>query len=131
MTNTRNNFENSSTTTTRSSSSSDYYCGHGAGSVLSEIDKIAICSAYRANLGRDLNARVASLIGALVRGGMEPDVIVHAIEQTGMAPRPTPWYLRAILARYEAEGLQTMAQVVQDELEFDASKHDQTNDLPW
>lgn len=46
---------------------------------------------------------------------MELDVIQHAIEETGWAPRPSKQYLSAILRRYAAEGITNMEDVYRDE----------------
>lgn len=92
---------------------------------------MAIESAYRACVGDSIRAPMAMLIGSLYRGGMDADVIVHAIELTGFAPRPTPWYLKAILGRYEASGIRSMQDVMQDEHLFDERRNSEPDDLPW
>ena len=46
---------------------------------------------------------------------MAIDVILHAIEETGWAPRPSKQYLAAILRRYAAQGISTMEDVYRDE----------------
>lgn len=90
---------------------------------------MAIMSAYRANVGASITAPLAWLIGKLYSAGMDADVIVHAIEVTGYARRPSPWYLKAVLARYEEQRLFTMGDVLHDEDMYRGEKDSQ--DLPW
>lgn len=62
------------TTTRPTSSSSEYYYQHGTGRVLSEIDKLAICSAYKANLGHDLRSPMAARFGRIFVSNLIPGV---------------------------------------------------------
>ena len=70
--------------------------------------------AYRQNIAEDIPVSVGRAIKNLHDEGMEADVIVGAIEQTGWAERPSPQYLRAILSRYQRQGIRTMADVDAD-----------------
>lgn len=54
--------------------------------------------------------QVARYLSELMNEGMEPGVILAAIQETGWAPRPSPQYLRAILQRCRDQGIYTMAQ---------------------
>lgn len=80
----------------------------------SELEDIRI--AYNQNIG-EMTAPVAYFVEKCIRGGMEPAVIREAIERTGWAPRPTPFYLRAILQRFQREGVRTMADVEREQIE--------------
>ena len=82
--------------------------------VFYEKDLEIIRCAYTVSIG-DMTVSVASMIERYLRIGMRPDVICHAIEETGFAPRPTPHYLRAILTRYAQSGILTMDDVLMDE----------------
>ena len=80
----------------------------------SELEDIRI--AYNQNIG-EMTAPVAYFVEKCIKGGMEPAVIREAIERTGWAPRPTPFYLRAILQRFQREGVRTMADVEREQIE--------------
>ncbi|MBR2698567.1 MAG: DnaD domain protein [Clostridia bacterium] len=64
-----------------------------------------------------LTAPIAHFIEQCLTEGMEPAVIVDAIERTGWARRPSPFYLRAILQRYRREQIRTMEDVGFDDAE--------------
>lgn len=91
------------------------------GVLFNENDLMAIKQAYCACIG-DLKAAVAWYIEGLMKWGMEPDVILNAINETGWAKRPSPQYMRAILERYKAHEIKTMAQLLHDQEEFAESK---------
>ena len=80
----------------------------------SDLEDIRI--AYNQNIG-EMTAPVAYFVEKCIKGGMEPAVIREAIERTGWAPRPTPFYLRAILQRFQREGVRTMADVEREQIE--------------
>lgn len=50
---------------------------------------------------------------------MDFEVLDHAIDVTGWAPRPSKQYLAAILRRYDALGITTMEDVMRDEDEHE------------
>lgn len=77
----------------------------------------ALAEAYVQNIGDfDMKARwIMEKYGQT----MDYEVILHAIEATGWAPRPSKQYLAAILRRYEAAGIRTMADVLRDEDQFE------------
>lgn len=97
--------DTSTTTTTRE---------HGAGRVPAPDELRAIREAYADAIG-PLNRQTARMLVDALEGGIEPPVMLHAIEATGFAPRPSVYYLRAILRRYAASGIRTMADVERDE----------------
>ncbi len=77
-------------------------------------DLEVIRTAYNGSIG-PLTAPIAHFIEKCITAGMEPAVIVDAIERTGWARRPSPFYLRAILQRYLNWGIRTMEDVHGDE----------------
>ena len=76
-------------------------------------DLEVIRTAYNGVCG-PLTAPIAHFIEKCLSAGMEPAVIVDAIERTGWARRPSPFYLRAILQRYLREQIRTMEDVEGD-----------------
>lgn len=63
-----------------------------------------IGKAYRENIGPQITAAVARMIEDALRSGMDVDTVVMAIEETGLAPRPSAFYLRAVLKNWAMEG---------------------------
>lgn len=96
-------------------SSSTTTTSHGPGCV-SPFDLEKIRLEYLQILG-PLNIHKARILNMAINNGMEADVIVHAIEETAMAPNPSHYYLHAILARYIDDHILTMADVVRDEMQ--------------
>ena len=68
-----------------------------------------IAEEYQGVLQTPITMPVIMLMERCMRAGMEPDVILAAIEATGWAMRPSPQYLRAILTRCLREGIMTAA----------------------
>ena len=66
----------------------------------------AIREAYVACVGF-MTASIAHEIEAAIKDGMFPEVVIDAIQQTGNAPRPSPYYLRTILRRWRPRGATT------------------------
>ena len=105
---------NSSSTTT--SITTDHHHHHdnnyynnnynnGAGRALLPADLEQIRDSYVDNIG-PLTGAVASLIeDAFYKGKLEVEEILMAIEETGLAPRPSPYYLRAILKNWAENGV--------------------------
>lgn len=69
---------------------------------------------YEEAVGYRMQPFVEAMLVEKLENGYEIDVLVNAIEITGWAPRPSAHYLRAILQRYEAEGIFTWADVEAD-----------------
>lgn len=63
-----------------------------------------ILNAYLDNVADHMTAAAAAVIENAYKAGLEVDEIIMAIEETGLAERPTPFYLRAILKNWIAEG---------------------------
>ncbi len=64
-----------------------------------------IAEAYRANVAREITQAAARLIEDALTHGMEPATVIMAIEETGLASRPSPYYLRAILKNWAENGV--------------------------
>lgn len=64
-----------------------------------------IAEAYRENISPTITRVAAQLIEDALTHGMEPATVILAIEETGMAARPTPYYLRAILRHWAEFGV--------------------------
>ena len=89
----------SSTTTTTT-------VAHAPGRVLDPQDYEAIRTGYVDIIG-PLNAIKAQDIEAAIQCGLDAGAVLDAIEQTGLARRPSHAYLRAILRRYAQFGIYT------------------------
>lgn len=79
-------------------------------------DLYRIKDAYNEVLG-PLNTIIGEYIDRIMKAGMETDVIINAIHETAWAKWPSPYYLRAILQRYLADGILTSAQLHHDIVE--------------
>lgn len=69
------------------------------------------------NMIGSMTMATARMIERAMTRGLTPLAVIHAIEETGMALNPTPYYLRAILERYLRDGLYTIQDVQRDEEE--------------
>ena len=72
--------------------------------ILSAEDGERICTAYTENIG-PMTAAVANMILSFLQKSLTVDNIVLAIEETGFAPRPSAYYLRAILRNWAQFGV--------------------------
>ena len=85
---------------------------NGAGRALPEIPEhgptegqlASIREAYEDNIGPMTKAAADLVEMALSHGLTVPEVLM-AIDETGMAPRPTAWYLKAILENWVISGV--------------------------
>ena len=66
-----------------------------------------IGEAYRANVSDTITQAAAKVIEDALRAGMEPAHVIMAIEETGLASRPSPYYLRAVLRNWAEYGIVT------------------------
>ncbi|MBQ4274526.1 MAG: DnaD domain protein, partial [Clostridia bacterium] len=85
----------------------NYNIQHGAGRVpnlLLPSDMENIREAYVDNIG-EMTGAVAKLIEKAISHGLTAREVIMAIEETGMAARPTPWYLKAILESWAENGV--------------------------
>ena len=69
------------------------------------MEKIA--EAYRANISPTITQAAALVIENALRSGMEPATVILGIEETGLASRPSPYYLRAVLRNWAERGVVT------------------------
>lgn len=67
------------------------------------MEKIA--QAYRDNIGPMITKAAAGIIERALRKGMEPATVILAIEETGMASRPSPYYLAAVIRNWSETGV--------------------------
>ena len=84
------------------------------------MEKIA--EAYKANIGPMITQAAATVIENALKNGMEPSTVIWAIEETGLASRPSPYYLRAVLRNWAEFGVAT-SHVRED--------WKRTNGMPW
>ena len=70
-------------------------------------DLMAIRDAYVTYVGQPMTAMVAHEVEAALAEGMRPSVVIEAARVTGDAPRPTPYYMRAVLRRWLRDGILT------------------------
>lgn len=78
-------------------------------------DRFDIRTLYREAVGYEMQPFVEKMCCDYILQGMEKEVVMHAIELTGWAPRPSAHYLRAILRRYEDSEIHTEGDVERDE----------------
>ena len=84
------------------------------------MEKIA--EAYKANIGPMITQAAATVIENALKTGMEPSTVIWAIEETGLAARPSPYYLRAVLRNWAEWGVAS-SRVRED--------WKRTNGMPW
>lgn len=77
---------------------------HGSGRVLSDEDKKILRECYNDNIG-DMTAAAADVIERAFLAGIDVCDIIMAIEDTGLAPRPSGYYLKRILDRWIETGV--------------------------
>lgn len=80
----------------------NYHPEPGVSYTKEDLDEIR--AAYEDNIGT-LTGAAACMIEEAMMHGISPSDVIMAIEDTGMAPRPTPYYLRAILRRWAETGV--------------------------
>lgn len=64
-----------------------------------------ISQAYHDNISRQITKVAAGVIERALLAGMEPATVILAIEETGMASRPSPYYLSAVLRNWAETGV--------------------------
>lgn len=105
----------------RSSSTTTYHTQPGV-SYIDPLQLEQLRQAYENVLGH-INSITAGELEQYIKGGIEVPVIVDAIGITARAPRPTFYYLAAILNRYMAQGVRTMDDVREDKRQRDAKRY--------
>lgn len=115
--NSRNSRNNDTTSIGRTNTSSISIHTQPGVCQLSPSDLEDIRIAYKTSLSMPLTSTVAHFIENCLYAGMHADVVIEAINRTGWAKRPTPFYLRAILNRFLQAQILTMQDVKDDEEE--------------
>ena len=64
-----------------------------------------IAQVYRENISPQITRVAAGIIERALQNGMEPETVILAIEETGMASRPSPYYLSAVLRNWAQNGV--------------------------
>lgn len=102
----------------------------GQDGIITPDDLMAIRDAYVTYVGQPMTAMVAHEVEAAFAGGMRPSVVIEAAKVTGDAPRPTPYYMRAVLRRWLRDGILT-----DDALAADRAAYEQqraaTSAMDW
>ena len=80
-----------------------------------------IRDAYVPILG-PLNIVKANVIERALSCGIKPEAIIHAINETALAPRPSHAYLSAILTRYMNMGITDMAAILRENAQREQSR---------
>lgn len=82
-------------------------------------DLMAIRDAYVTYVGQPMTAMVAHEVEAALADGMHPSVVIEAAKVTGDAPRPTPYYMRAVLRRWLRDGILSDDALAADKAAFE------------
>lgn len=102
------------TTTGNSSTTTTTYHTH-PGVFYNDDELEAIARSYKSVMGYDINSTIGHFIKRCMVAGMEAGVVLDAIERTGWARNPSPYYMRAILKRYLSMDILTLHDVQADE----------------
>lgn len=73
---------------------------------------------YAMAMGREMPPVICRLMKECLAYGMKPSLLQEAIDQTTLAPRPSPHYLRAILKRWMDAGIKTTFALEIDRRQF-------------
>lgn len=87
--------------------------------IITPDDLMAIRDAYVEYVGLNMTAMVAREVEAALEDGMRPSVVIEAAKVTGEAPRPTPYYMRAVLRRWRRDGILTDDALAADKAAFE------------
>ena len=87
--------------------------------IITPDDLMAIRDAYVTYVGQPMTAMVAHEVEAALAEGMRPSVVIEASRVTGDAPRPTPYYMRAVLRRWLRDGILTDDALAADKAAFE------------
>lgn len=122
------------TEATKTSSSTTTTTYHTHPGVFYNDDELeAIARNYKSVMGYDINSTIGHFIKRCMVAGMEAGVVLDAIERTGWARNPSPYYMRAILKRYLSMDILRMCDVEADEQARDDLKEicKYDNDKAW
>ena len=92
---------------------------------------MAIRDAYVTYIGQPMTAMVAHEVEAALADGMRPSVVIEAAKVTGDAPRPTPYYMRAVLRRWLRDGILTDDALAADKAAYEQQRAAKSSDDWW
>ena len=104
--------------------------GDGQDGIIAPDDLMAIRDAYVTYVGQPMTAMVAHEVEAALADGMRPSVVIEAAKVTGDAPRPTPYYLRAVLRRWLRDGILTDDALAADRAAYEQQRASMP-DIAW
>lgn len=99
--------------------------------IITPDDLMAIRDAYVTYVGQPMTAMVAHEVEAALADGMRPSVVIEATKVTGDAPRPTPYYMRAVLRRWLRDGILTDDALAADKAAFEQQQAAAPNKAWW
>ena len=120
--------ENEEREEARSSSTTTRACAHARESVEMRVWMDDIARYYRETLGCVMPPMAKRDATAAIEAGLEPQLVIIALDETALAPRPSWAYARAILRRLLREGVYDEQAYNRRQARFKARKSD---DLPF
>ena len=103
----------------------------GPEGIITPDDLMAIRDAYVTYVGQPMTAMVAHEVEAALADGMRPSVVIEAAKVTGDAPRPTPYYMRAVLRRWLRDGVLTDDALAADKAAYEQQRAATSADDWW
>ena len=103
----------------------------GQDGIITPDDLMAIRDAYVTYIGQPMTAMVAHEVEAALADGMRPSVVIEAAKVTGDAPRPTPYYMRAVLRRWLRDGILTDDALAADKAAYEQQRAAKSSDDWW
>lgn len=103
----------------------------GPEGIITHDDLMAIRDAYVTYVGQPMTAMVAHEVEAALAEGMRPSVVIEAAKTTGDAPRPTPYYMRAVLRRWLRDGILTDDALAADKAAYEQQRAATSADDWW
>lgn len=103
----------------------------GPEGIITPDDLMAIRDAYVTYVGQPMTAMVAHEVEAALADGMRPSVVIEAAKVTGDAPRPTPYYMRAVLRRWLRDGVLTDDALAADRAAYEQQRAAKSSDDWW
>lgn len=103
----------------------------GQDGIITPDDLMAIRDAYVTYVGQPMTAMVAHEVEAALADGMRPSVVIEAARVTGDAPRPTPYYMRAVLRRWLRDGVLTDDALAADKAAYEQQRAATSADDWW
>ena len=105
--------------------------GDGPEGIITPDDLMAIRDAYVAYVGQPMTAMVAREVEAALAEGMRPSIVIEAAKVTGDAPRPTPYYMRAVLRRWLRDGILTDDALAADRAAYEQQRAAKSSNDWW